>query len=129
ENGYEVIGYDIDAERIQKINNGDPIIHEPEAYEKLQYVLGTGYFKATTSITRANYFVIAVPTPITEHKKADMSYVYNAVDALCSVLEKGNTIIIESTIPVGATQAIGNYVTEKTGLQVGSDIFVAHCPE
>ncbi len=129
ESGYEVIGYDINAERVQKINNGDPIIHEPEAYEKLQYVLGAHYFKATTQIETADYFVIAVPTPITNDKKADVSFVYSAVDSICTVLQKGNSVIIESTIPVGCTQKIGKYIAEKTGLHIGKDIFVAHCPE
>ena len=127
--GYDVVGYDIDAERIQKINAGDPIIHEPEAYEKLQYVLGAQNFTATTQIVSADYYVIAVPTPITEDKKADISYVMSAVNALCAVVQKGATVIIESTIPVGCTQKVARYITEKTGLQVGTDIFVAHCPE
>lgn len=129
ESGYEVIGYDIDAERIEKINSGDPIIHEPEAYEKLQYVLGTQRFSATTLIEPADYFVIAVPTPITENKKADISYVLSAVDALIPVLGIGNTVIIESTIPVGCTQKVATRITQKTGLEVGKDIFLAHCPE
>jgi len=129
ENGYEVIGYDIDAERVAKINAGDPIIHEPEAYEKLQYVLGTQRFTATTTIAPADYFVIAVPTPITEDKKADISYVLSAVDALCPLLREGNTVIIESTIPVGCTQQVAKRIAQKTGLEVGKTLFVAHCPE
>ncbi len=129
ESGYEVIGYDIDEQRVAKINAGDPIIHEPEAYEKLQYVLGAGSFKATTEIEAADYFVIAVPTPITKDKKADVGFVYSAIDAICVVLQKGNTVIIESTIPVGCTQNVANYIAEKTGLQAGIDVFIAHCPE
>lgn len=129
ESGYDVVGYDIDTERVKKINTGDPLIHEPEAYEKLQYVLGAHYFKATDKIEAADYFVIAVPTPITDEKKADVSCVYSAIDFICAVLQKGNTVIVESTIPVGCTQKIANYITEKTGFLAGKDIFVAHCPE
>ena len=129
ESGYDVVGYDIDAERVQKINKGDPIIHEPEAYEKLQYVLGEGSFKASTTLEAADCFVVAVPTPITDTKKADVTIVFKAIDALCGVLKKGNMVIIESTIPVGCTKKIAQHIAEKTGLKVGADIFVAHCPE
>lgn len=129
EHGYEVIGYDIDAERVEKINAGDPIIHEPEAYEKLQYVLGAKRFVAKTDVTPADYFVIAVPTPITKDKKADISFVLSAIDALCPMVQAGNTIIIESTISVGCTQQVAKRIAEKTGLEVGKTVFVAHCPE
>ncbi len=129
ESGYQVIGYDIDAQRVEKINTGDPIIHEPEAYEKLQYVLGAQKFNATTKIEAADYFVVAVPTPITDEKKADLSFVYSAIDEICSVIKAGDTLIIESTIPVGTTELMSEYLHTKTGMKVGDDIFLAHCPE
>ncbi len=129
ESGYDTLGYDIDSQRVDKINKGDPIIHEPEAYEKLQYVLGNKKFSASTIIQAADYFVVAVPTPITENKKADLSYVYHAVDAICTVLKIGDTVILESTIPVGCTQKIAKYMREKTVFTPGEDFFIAHCPE
>lgn len=129
ESGLNVVGFDIDVERVASINNGNPIIHEPEAYEKLQFVLGSGAFRATTQIEPADFFIIAVPTPITADKKADMSYVYAATDSIITVLKHDDTIIIESTIPVGATQKVGHYIQEKTGLRSGVDFFIAHCPE
>lgn len=129
ESGLNVVGFDIDAERVASINNGNPIIHEPEAYEKLQFVLGSGFFRATTHLEPANFFIVAVPTPITADKKADMSYVYAACESICSVLKMGDTIIIESTIPVGATDKVGQFIQEKTGLKSGIDFFLAHCPE
>ena len=129
ENGYDVIGYDIDHQRIEAINAGNPVIHEPEAYEKLQLVLGLGNFKAASTIEPADYFIIAVPTPIDPHKKANMAYVNNAVEALATVLTANNVVIIESTIPVGVTQKIADTLTEKTSLKAGVDFFVVHCPE
>jgi UDP-N-acetylglucosamine 2-epimerase (non-hydrolysing) len=129
ESGYNVIGYDTDAKRVAEINSGNPVIHEPEAYEKLQFVLGLNNFKANTTIEAADYFVVAVPTPITQEKKANIDYVFQAAESIAIVLKKGNVVIIESTIPVGVTEKIALWLTEKTGFKAGSDFFVAHCPE
>lgn len=129
DSGYDVAGFDIDADRVHKINQGDPVIHEPEIYEKLQCALGTERLKATTIMSQADFFIVAVPTPFKENKKADLSYVYSAADKIAPVLEKGNVVILESTIPVGTTDAIACYLQEKTGLIPGKDFYVAHCPE
>lgn len=127
--GYSVAGFDVDCERVTSINAGDPIIYEPEIFERLLCVIGSHSFKAYTEIQPADYFIIAVPTPLTSQNKADLSYVYAAVDSICSVIKSCDTIIIESTISVGTSDAVASYIFNKTGLQVGIDIFVAHCPE
>ncbi len=129
EHGYTVIGFDIDKERVAKIQYGDPVIKEPDIFEKLQTVLHNGMFRATSGIAAADYFIVAVPTPCTEQKSADLSYVWQAVDSIATVLKPGDVVIIESTIPVGTTQKIAQFLHDTTGFIVGTDIFVAHCPE
>lgn len=129
DHGCTVIGVDIDEQRVTSINAGDPVIHEPEIYEKLQIALGSGRFHATTVMPQADYFVVAVPTPFKENKKADLSYVYRAGESIAPVLARGNVVIIESTIPVGTTDAFARFLQEKTGLIAGEDFYVAHCPE
>jgi UDP-N-acetylglucosamine 2-epimerase (non-hydrolysing) len=129
EHGWPVTGVDINHEKVKAINTGDPVIYEPEIYEKLQIVLGNNLFYATTTASESDYFIIAVPTPITEEKTADLSYVYSAIDSIAFVLKKGNTIIIESTVPVGTTKQIANLLEEKTKLRAGEDFYIAHSPE
>jgi len=129
ESGFDVIGFDIDEHKVKKINYGDPIIQEPDIYEKLQIVLKTKKLKATTRLKEADYFVIAVPTPFKENKTADLSYVYKAASDISSVLQKGNVILLESTVPVGTTENIAKFLEEKTDLKAGKNFFVAHCPE
>lgn len=58
-----------------------------------------------------------------------MSYIWSAADSIAQVLNSGNVVIVESTIPVGTTQAIAHYLTQKTSLEAGKDFFIAHCPE
>jgi len=127
--GFDVIGVDIDAERVLAINKGEPVIQEPDLFEKLQIVLQTGRFKASMEVVSADYFIIAVPTPFKEGKRADLKYVFNAAASIAPVLKKGDVVILESTVPVGATQMLADYLHEKTGLSLQHDIFIAHCPE
>lgn len=129
DHGCTVIGIDVDEQRVAKINAGDPVIHEPEIYEKLQVALGTGRLRATTTMQAADYFIVAVPTPFKENKLADLSYVYSAGESIAPVLAQGNVVILESTIPVGTTDAFARFLQDKTGLIAGQDFFVAHCPE
>jgi UDP-N-acetylglucosamine 2-epimerase (non-hydrolysing) len=129
EYGFEVKGFDVDQERVARINKGDPVIHEPEIYERLQVALGSGRFKAVNALEPADFFIIAVPTPFKENKKADLSYVFNAAELIRPLLSKGNVVIIESTIPVGTTDHVAKLLEEKTGLKAGVDFYVAPCPE
>lgn len=129
EHGYDVTGVDINQELVNNINQADSVICEPQVYEKLHLVLGAGTFRAATKINSADYFVIAVPTPLKQDKKADLSYVFAAAQSIASVLQKGNVIILESTVPVGATKQLAQFLADKTGFKAGQDFFVAHCPE
>lgn len=129
EHGYHVIGVDINDEKVQSINAGDPVIYEPEIYEKLQIVLGDKSFHATTEMPESDYFIIAVPTPATEEKIADLSFLYSATESLALVLKKGDTVIIESTIPVGISKKIALILEKRTELRAGEDFFLTHSPE
>lgn len=127
--GYDVHGFDIDGSRIARLMRGDPVIQEPDITEKLEAVLESQKFKPTTHMEPADYFVVAVPTPFKEEKKADLSYVFDAVTTISKFLSMGNVVILESTIPVGTTQAVADLLQERTGLAAGKDFFIAHCPE
>lgn len=129
EAGYAVIGVDVDAAKVAAINSGDAVIKEPELFEKLQIVLSQHCFSATTIVPTADYFIVAVPTPFKEQKQADLTYVYAAIESIIPVLKKGDVIVIESTIPVGTTEAVATFITQKTGLIAGADYAIAHCPE
>lgn len=129
EHGFEVVGFDIDVQRVERINNYDPVIQEPESIERLQPLIASGAFRATTVLKPADCFLIAVPTPFKEDKKADVSYVLTATEAIAHVLKKNDVVIVESTVPVGLTDECAQILAKKTGLKAGEDFFVAHCPE
>lgn len=129
DSGFEVLGFDIDAQRVERINSFDPVIEEPDLFEKLKQALLSKRFHASTQIKPADYFIIAVPTPFKEQKKADLSYVWSAASSIAAVLKSGDVIILESTVPVGTTDKLSKVLEENSGLKAGTEFFVAHCPE
>ncbi|MFT6765632.1 MAG: UDP-N-acetyl-D-mannosaminuronic acid dehydrogenase [Alteromonas naphthalenivorans] len=129
EAGLQVVGIDVDKKRVDCVNKCCPVIEEPEIVEKMHNVLSKKTFRATLVYEQADYFIIAVPTPFTQDKKADLSFVFSAATSIAGVLKKGDTVILESTVPVGTTKSLSNFLAEKTGLEFGIDFFVAHCPE
>jgi UDP-N-acetyl-D-mannosaminuronic acid dehydrogenase len=127
--GYDVFGFDVDHEKINRINTGDSTIFEPEIADRLWYVLSKGTFKAFTDLQYADCFVIAVPTPFKSDKTADLSFVFKAGEFVARRLMHGNLVILESTVPVGTTERLSLLLEEMSGLRVGVDFFVAYCPE
>src|SRR3989338_10329143 len=123
QHGYEVLGFDIDEEKIKAINDGIAPFFEPGLEEALSKVTRNGSFHSYSVLQPADYFVIAVPTPFKHEiplegkiKEADLSYVYAAIESVAAKLVSGNTVIIESTIPVGATKLMARLLEEKTEL-------------
>ncbi len=129
EKGFRVLGYDIDQSRVERINTYDPTIAEPEVAERLAQALDAGLFRASTKLEPADYVIIAVPTPFTKDKKADVSHVYAAGQALAGVLTHAMTVIVESTVPVGTTEKLTSYLEQATGLVCDRDFYSAYCPE
>ncbi len=129
ESGCLVNGYDTDANKVQLILEGVTVIEEAELGERLAGVLNKQTFHANTKLETAQYYIIAVPTPIKEDKSSDLSFVWDATKVIASKLEVGQCVIVESTVPVGTTKLIANYLSHATGLQAGIDFMVAFSPE
>jgi UDP-N-acetyl-D-mannosaminuronic acid dehydrogenase len=134
--GLEVIGIDVNEHTVNTINQGNVHIVEPDLDIVVRSVVTTGNLKATTDMVAADAFLIAVPTPFKDGHKPDLSFIESAASAIAEVLEPGNLVILESTCPVGATEKLSCWLSEKRPdltfpHQVGekSDIRVAHCPE
>lgn len=121
---------------VDTINRGDIHIVEPELDVAVHGAVSAGYLKAYTEPQPADAFLIAVPTPFTDGHKPDLSYIEAAARAVARVLSPGNTLILESTSPVGATEQMCAWMAdERPDLSFPNtrggkaDIRVAHCPE
>ncbi|MFH1647687.1 MAG: NAD(P)-binding domain-containing protein, partial [Chloroflexota bacterium] len=128
--GYQVIGVDIEENVVNAINEGvlrlaeedvKKIFNEPQVRKNLH---------AQKTPCAADVFIISVPTPLEEKKRvADLSQVVSAVESIAPHLRPGNLVIVESTVPPLTCRNVIAPLIEKTGLKVGKDIFLCHCPE
>lgn len=132
----QVIGVDVNQHAVDTINQGRIHIIEPELDMLVQAVVTQGYLRATTQPEAAEAFLIAVPTPLTDDKRPDLSYIQAAAQSIASVLAKGNLVILESTSPVGTTEKLAEWLAAaRPDLSFpqhaaeGADVQIAYCPE
>ncbi len=127
--GYGVIGVDKDERVVNMINRGLIHIEEPGLNTLVRAAVNSGQLVAKHSPEAADAFIIAVPTPLTEDKKADLSFVKNAAESILPYLRAGNLVILESTSPPLTTQDFLVPILAQSGLVPGEEVLVAHCPE
>ena len=127
--GCEVIGVDVNTKVVDALNKGKITIEEPYLDIMVQAAVRSGHLKADIKPQEADAFIIAVPTPITKDKKADMSCVIAAAEMIVPYLKKGNLIILESTSPTGTVEGLIVPILEKSGLNIGEELYVGHSPE
>lgn len=127
--GYWVVGVDINPKAVDTINNGSVHIYEPGLETLVKAATYSGHLVARTTPEPSDAFVIAVPTPITKDKRADLRAVVAATESIVPVLREGNLVILESTVPPGTTREIVVPILERSGLKAGPDFHVVHAPE
>lgn len=135
--GMQVTGVDVSERVVATVNAGKVHIEEADLDSLVHEVVAAGRLTAALEPAPADVFVIAVPTPIAEGKRPDVTYVLDAARALAPVLAAGNLVILESTSPVGTTDAICRLLAElrpdlhfpDVDVGDGHDVHVAYCPE
>ncbi len=128
--GFRVLGIDIDASKVSKLNAGESYI-EHIAGDKIKNALISG-FEATTEFSRAaecDALILCVPTPLNKYREPDMSFVINTTDALKVHMRAGQVISLESTTYPGTTEEELLPRVQESGLVVGTDIFLVYSPE
>lgn len=129
--GFSVVGFDIDAKRVEQINRGESFIKHLST-EAITAALREGRFHATTDfdeLREVDAIIIAVPTPLTKHREPDLSYVENTARAIAPRLRKGHLVVLESTTWPGTTNEVMRPILEATGLKSGVDFYLAFSPE
>jgi UDP-N-acetyl-D-mannosaminuronic acid dehydrogenase len=134
--GCRVHGVDVTQSVVDTINRGEIHIEEVDLDGLVQGVVARGLLKASTEVAPADVFIIAVPTPFDANHAPDISYVLAAGEAVAKVLKPGDTVILESTSPVGTTEALRDLVAARRpdlkcpGLTSDiPDLSIAYCPE
>lgn len=126
--GHDVIGFDVDPDKIETLRSGvDPTGDVGNA------AISDSAIKFTTdetAIERAEYVLVAVPTPVDDLKNPDLKYVKAAGETIGRNISAGTTVILESTVYPGATREIlAPAIEEASGLSVGDGFYVGYSPE
>lgn len=126
--GVKVVGVDINAQVVEKTNAGELHIVEPGLGDLLKEVIANGMLHAQTTPEECDAYFMVVPTPFKGNHEPDISYVEAATRAVLPFLKKGDLFVIESTSPVGTTEAMAALIyAERPELK--GEIYIAYCPE
>ena len=130
-NGFQVVGFDVDQQKIDCLRRGKSYIKYFPGNE-LKPFLTKGNFQPTTDfqkLSQVEIIIICVPTPLDAHRNPDLSYVLKTTRTVAEYLRPGQLIVLESTTYPGTTEEEMKPILEETGLVVGQDFFLAYSPE
>ena len=129
--GYNVVGFDIDEEKIARLKAGESYIRHISS-QRISDLRDSERFSATAEpscFRDADAIVICVPTPLTETREPDLSFIEGTARLLKDHVRKGQLIVLESTTYPGTTEDLLLPILEQSGLHAGSDFFLAFSPE
>jgi len=134
--GYRVLGIDTNPHVVETVGSGHVHIEEVDLDGLVRGVVGRGMLSTSLTVAEADYFLIAVPTPFGDNHTPDISYLLDAVRSLAPVLKYGDTVIIESTSPVGTTEKVRDLLEQlRPDIafphqdQPNADVAICYCPE
>jgi UDP-N-acetyl-D-glucosamine dehydrogenase len=129
--GFPVIGFDINPERVARINAGEPVISHLDT-EGLRAAIATGRLRASTDMAELSLpdaILICVPTPLTPQREPDLYFIRKTAADIVRALRPGQLVVLESTTWPGTTEEVLKPMLEAGGLRSGRDFFLAFSPE
>src|SRR5262249_33594203 len=129
--GYRVTGFDIDAERVSKVNHGTSYVEDVDSRE-MAGLVQKGRLRATADfriLADMDVIHICVPTPLRKTRDPDIRFIESAVAEIKNTLRPGQLIILESTTYPGTTEDVVAPTLASTGLTVGTDVHLCFSPE
>ena len=131
--GVKVIGFDTNAEKVDKINHGDNYIKDIRDAVLREVVIDRITLSATTDFSRiaeCDVVLICVPTPLDKFKKPDMSYIETACKQIGKYMKPGTFISLESTTyPTTTEEFMLPIIEAESGMKHGVDFWLAYSPE
>ncbi|MGC1240395.1 MAG: nucleotide sugar dehydrogenase [Chryseosolibacter sp.] len=125
----EVVGFDINKDRIDELKKGYDRTREVEPAE-LKTSTKLTFSSDKTDLKSVNYFIVTVPTQVDDSKKPDLRPLISASKTVGSVIKKGDIVIYESTVYPGCTEEVCVPVLEEvSGLKFNKDFFCGYSPE
>src|SRR5690349_15081790 len=128
----DVIGIDVDPEKVHLLNEGRSYIKHISSAD-IADLVEKRKFSATTDFSRikeVDAVIICVPTPLNKNREPDLSFVLQTGHSIAPHLQKGNLVVLESTTYPGTTDTDLRGVLEAgSGLSAGQDFYLAFSPE
>jgi len=131
EAGFRVVGFDVDAKKIEALTAGKSYIKHVGP-QRVETAVRSGAFSATTDFNRltdCDAILICVPTPLGRHREPDNSYIHATAREIAQRLRRGQLVVLESTTYPGTTDEEVLPILEQTGLKSPADFFLAFSPE
>jgi UDP-N-acetyl-D-glucosamine dehydrogenase len=129
--GFRTMGFDVDERKVEKLLSGKSYIgHIPS--EWISDCIASGKFTPTSDMKRlaeADALLICVPTPLTDSRDPDLSYVEATARQIAAALRPGQLVVLESTTYPGTTRDVVLPILAARGLKLGSEFFLAYSPE
>ncbi|MFL5834842.1 MAG: nucleotide sugar dehydrogenase [Solirubrobacterales bacterium] len=129
ESGCDVVGVDVDQSKVEALNSGRSYIEDvpDSALAPIASRLSatTGY----EGLAAADAVIICVPTPLSDAREPDLTYLVESAERLAAVLRAGQLVVLESTTYPGTTRERLQPILEASGLAVGTDFHLAFSPE
>ena len=129
--GFRCVGFDIDSSKVAELNAGRSYIKHVSS-EKVQGWRSAGTFEATADLARLkepDALIICVPTPLTDSRDPDLSFVEGTTRSIAAALRPGQLVVLETTTYPTTTRDVVLPILESTGLACGKDFFLAFSPE
>ena len=130
--GFKTIGFDIQKEKVNMVNNAINYIGDI-VNQDLEETVKSGKLSATSDfsfIKDVDFIAICVPTPLDSHQQPDISYVENSAKEIAKYLKKGSIVVLESTTYPGTTEEVLKPILESgSGLKCGEDFYLGFSPE
>ncbi|MBI4351452.1 MAG: nucleotide sugar dehydrogenase [Elusimicrobia bacterium] len=129
--GFPVTGFEVDAQKVRDIKDGESYIPDVPV-EELSAMVKKGLLTATldfSGLKKMDAVIICVPTPLRKSKDPDVSYIVASVQETRKFLRRGQLIILESTTYPGTTKELVKPMLEQGGFRAGKDFFLAFSPE
>ena len=129
--GFRTMGYDVDESKVAKLLEGKSYIGHITG-EWIADCIKDGRFTPTADMSRLNEsdaILICVPTPLSESRDPDLTYVEDTTRMIAKTLRPGQLVVLESTTYPGTTRDVMLPILAATGLTVGKDFFLAYSPE
>lgn len=130
--GYRTIGFDVQAQKVEMVNQGHNYIGDVVDAD-LAKLVRDGALSATTDfsfVKDVDFIAICVPTPLDKHQEPDIRSVKNSAAEIAKYLKKGTIIVLESTTYPGTTEELLRPILEEgSGLVCGADFYLGFSPE